>query len=296
MREQLELVRAPLALLGAPTRIPRVAADARRAVESVVSSLGSPAPSAPSLNPALSPLRHLARIDRPMDDVDRSQALGTTVDAVRPGRLLERRAALPRVDRAGPTRGQGDDAGRPAQLAGGGRTSATGSRSCSSTCRPTIPTPVRQLRALHADTSARKAADEAHAAESVLSVLGYAPHLIQRALTRLVASPTAPSTSSSRTRRAHGCGCAVRAARGLSVVPLAEHHALAIGVTWPPAVLLRPAARKMFPESEALAGWIDSGFDDSASCRRPVEVARRARRDLADRTRDHNALNTCVPS
>jgi hypothetical protein len=95
------------------------------------------------------------------------------------------------------------------------------------------PDPIRRLRDIHAATSDRKQSGEAEGARDVMSSLGFVPSPVQRAISRLVASPRAFNLTVSNIPGPRGSlyvrGCPLAAA--YPVVPIADRHALSIGVT-----------------------------------------------------------------
>ena len=265
-REELGLVGSIARLVTSPRRVVDAAGEARRAATSLVNSLGSSAQPAPALNPPLSPLRHLARLARPMEDVVRiKEHFGTTINDVVLAacsggvrRFLEEHEQPVVALRAM----------MPVSLRGADEAAGLGNRiSFLFIDLPTDePEPLRRLRSIHAVTAARKESREAEGGEAVLSALGHAPHVVQRAMTRLVASPRTfnlvvsniPGPPAEMWMR----GC--RLSEAYPVVPLAERHALAIGVTSLPGGVFFGlyADRKMLPDADRIAQRIDEALDE----------------------------------
>jgi WS/DGAT/MGAT family acyltransferase len=232
----------------------------------LVNSFGSTAADAPALNPDLSPYRHLARHARPLDDLLRvKRHLGGTVNDVILAacsggvrRFLEQRgepvvtlrAMVPVSVR------DVDDAG------------AFGNRiSFLFIDLPTDePDPLRRLDRVHDVTSERKASREAEGAEFVLNAVRHAPHAVQRAMARLAASPRTfnlvVSNIPGPSEPMWMCGCRLREA--YPIVPLADRHALAIGVTTigDGAFFGLYADRKMLPDAGAIAESIGEALDE----------------------------------
>lgn len=93
--------------------------------------------------------------------------------------------------------------------------------------------PLVRLMHIHRATSERKRLGDPHGAESALNALGYAPRAIQRAMTGLVAGPRmfnlVVSNIPGPRIPLYLRGCRLRAAS--PVVPLADRHALSVGMT-----------------------------------------------------------------
>jgi WS/DGAT/MGAT family acyltransferase len=275
-REQVELVRKPLGLLASPDRLSAAVDDARRAVESVVSSFGQPAQPTPALNPSLSPLRHLARIPRPMADVVRIKShFGTTInDVVLAACSAGTRSYLQAHGEHSPAlKVMMPVALRSAEDAGG-----LGNRISFLfiDLHADEPDPVRALRAIHHTTTECKRTGDAEAADMVLNALGYAPHVVQRMLTRIFASPRSFNLVVSNIPGPQVPmwmdGCRLREV--YPIVPLAERHALAIGVTSLEDGIFFGlyADRKMMPDATRLARCIDDAIDELlTACDEPAQ-------------------------
>ena len=263
---ELGVGRAIAGLMTSPGRFGEAIASARRAAISVVNSLGSTAADAPALNPPLSPHRHLARLARPVDDLVRvKRDFGATINdvvlAICSGgvrRFLEERGQPAVALRAMV----------PVALRGATDAGALGNRiSFLFIDLPTDePDPSRRLRNIHQVTSERKESREAEGADLVLSAVAHAPHVVQRAMARLAASPRTfnlvvsniPGPSEPMWMR----GCRLREA--YPIVPLADRHALAIGVTTleDRAFFGLYADRKTLPEAGEIAGRIGEALDE----------------------------------
>jgi WS/DGAT/MGAT family acyltransferase len=128
------------------------------------------------------------------------------------------------------------------------------------------PDPLRRLRTVRGVTRECKQRREAEGAELVLNAVSYAPHVVQRAMARLAASPRTfnlvvsniPGPPEPMWMR----GC--RLSEAYPIVPLADRHALAIGFTsLPDGVFFGLYAdRKMLPDVEAVAACIDAALDE----------------------------------
>lgn len=135
---------------------------------------------------------------------------------------------------------------------------------------------LRALEAVHRETADRKSGGVVSGAETVVDALGRTPQAIQRVLARLVASPNTFNLVISNVRGPQVnlwmAGCPLREA--YPIVPLAEQHALAIGVMTcnDQAFFGLYADRKALPDIDALAGHIDAAID-----RLRADTAARAR-------------------
>jgi WS/DGAT/MGAT family acyltransferase len=264
--DELGLGRAMAGLLASPRRFGDVLESARRAASALLNSLGSTAADAPALNPPLSPRRHLARLARPIDDlIHVKRHFGTTINDV----VLAICAGG--VRRFLEERGQPTVALRamvPVALRGATEAGALGNRiSFLFIDLPTDePDPLRRLRRVHGVTSERKESREAEGADLVLSAVAHAPHVVQRAMARLAASPRTfnlvvsniPGPREPMWMR----GCRLREA--YPIVPLADRHALAIGVTTigDGAFFGLYADRKTLPDAKLIAECMGEALDE----------------------------------
>jgi WS/DGAT/MGAT family acyltransferase len=119
------------------------------------------------------------------------------------------------------------------------------------------PDAVRRLRAINEVTAQRKRSGEPLGADTVLKLVAHAPHFLQHATARLVASPRTfnlvVSNIPGPTQPLYMRGC--RLVEAYPVVPLAERHAVSIGVTTIAgrACFGLYADRKALPDVELLA-------------------------------------------
>lgn len=266
LRDELALVRQPVRFLSSPRRI---ADDARRALSSVAGSFAHPAQPTSALNPHLSPLRHVARTARPIDDLARVKAhFGTTINDV----VL--------ATAAGGVRRFLERHGEPAiavkamvPVTMRDATEARGLGNRISFLFVDLPSDepdaVARLRAVQRTMGERKRSGEARGGDLVLNALAHTPHLVQRALTRLVASPRTFNLVVSNIPGPRApmwmLGCRLREA--YPVVPLADRHAVAIGITSleQDAFFGLYADRKMLPDADALADAINEDLDELLS-------------------------------
>jgi diacylglycerol O-acyltransferase / wax synthase len=226
---QLSLVGTAARLVTTPTRL---AAGAQSAARALLSSL-APASPVGALNDPISPYRALSTLSRPLEElraIKRAHrctvndvVLAAACGGVR--RYLERR---------------GEEPGRlkamvPVNVRSDGANGELGNRisfifldlPCGE------PEPGRRLRDIAATTKEAKQADEPAGATTVLDLAAAAPSPIQRAMSRLVASPRTFNVVVSNIPGPQEplwmLGCRLREA--FPVVPLADRHALSVGFT-----------------------------------------------------------------
>lgn len=252
------LARSPRHALGAPFAV------ARRA-RSLAGALLPVAGDSP-LNQPGSPLRHLASLCRPMDDLRAVKvAHGTTVNdvvlAACAGAL--RRWAQRRGDEPAPLKTM-----VPVNVRGDGENGAAGNR-ISFLFLPLpcdVPDALGRLAAVHAQTARRKAGGEAAGTDAVVDALGLLPRPVRRAAAHAFASPRmfnlVVSNIPGPSGKLYLDGCELREA--YPVVPLAGDHALSIGMTTVQgqACFGLYADRMVLPDSDALAGDLDAELDE----------------------------------
>jgi WS/DGAT/MGAT family acyltransferase len=261
--EQLGLLRWPLRAAASPSRaacelagtVPRVA----RALEHSLRA----APESP-LNKPLTPLRRLAWAQRPLDDLRKvRRAYGTTVNDV----LL---AAVAGGMRAFFTR-RGEE---PAPLKAMVPVSVRDDRDVLGNRISFVfaelpceePDPVRRLRRVQATMTRRKRQREPEGADLALKAAQHAPGVVQHAISRIMASPRTfnlvVSNIPGPTQPLYLLGCPLEAA--YPVVPLADRHALSVGMTTvgARACIGVYADREVIPDAGALAGDVDSAISE----------------------------------
>jgi WS/DGAT/MGAT family acyltransferase len=260
-RQELGLAAIPARVIRSPGR---VLGGARRAAYALADAFRPAADS--SLNEPISPLRHLAALERPLDDLRRiRRAFGVTVNDV----LL--------AASAGAVRRLLQDRGEPAiplkamvpvNVRDDGADGELGNRLAfmfvDLPCDE--PDPVRRLMDVHMATSSRKEGGEARGAGAVLGALAYAPRLIQGAFSRAAASPRAYNLVVSNIpgprEPLYLLGCELREA--YPVVPLADGHDLSIGVTTvgERACFGLYVDPESLPDADALARDLDRSIDE----------------------------------
>jgi diacylglycerol O-acyltransferase len=265
MREPLNLIGLPVRVARSPGRVLELAQDAERVARALGHSFGRPAPRS-MLNAPISPLRHLAVANRPLEDFRRiKRRFRTTINdvvlAVASGgvrRFMERRGEEPRRLKTMV----------PVSVREQGSSAELGNRisfvfvelPCDE------PDPVRRLLDVHVVMSDRKASGEPQGGEAVFKAVSYAPHSVQHAVSRMVASPRAfnlvVSNIPGPRLPLYMLGCELEEA--YPVVPLADQHALSIGVTTikDGAFFGVYADRRSLPDAELLAADINASIDE----------------------------------
>ncbi len=254
-----EIVRSPRRIVGLPE-------DLMRAVRALGHSVGAPAP--PSmLNGPISSARHLALLQRPLDDLkriashDSAVTINDVVLAVACGGM--RRFLTSQGER--PIRLK---AMVPVNLRDLDEVGELGNRisflfvdlPCDE------PDPIHRLRTIHAAMSDRKAGGEPQGGDSVLGAVAHAPHLLQHVVSRLMASSRAfnlvVSNIPGPREPLYMLGCALEEV--YPVVPLADRHAISIGLTTigDGAFFGIYADPESLPDVEPLATFIDESIDE----------------------------------
>jgi diacylglycerol O-acyltransferase / wax synthase len=279
----LDLARRPLELAGVAARIAnsprRLAEIADRAGQAVRTVIGSARPATPvePLNVANSPRRHLAQVSRPLDELRGIKtAFGTKLNdvilAASSGamrRLLSRQGETPIALKAMV----------PVNVRDRGDAGELGNRisfifvdlPCDE------PDPARRLLQVHAETSQRKRAGEPQGADDVVRSVSLIPTPLQRPVSRFLASPRAFNLTVSNIpgprERLYMRGCELKEA--YPIVPLADRHALAIGVTNVGESLCFGlySDRESLPEADLLARDLEESIDELVAVSSPREAA-----------------------
>jgi diacylglycerol O-acyltransferase / wax synthase len=261
-RDQLALAGSVAGLLGSPRKL---ASGAQRTAGALVNSL-TPASPLDFLNGPISPYRALATLARPMDEL-RSirRAAGCTVNdvvlAASTGgvrRHLERHGERPaRFKAMVPVNVR--DEGAPEKF--GNRISFI---FVELPCNESGA--EQRLRQVTRATERAKTSEEPAGATTVLDLAAAAPSVVQRALSRLVASPrtfnVVVSNIPGPQQPMWMLGCRLREA--YPIVPLADRHALSIGFTSVDggAFFGIYADRDAGPDAELLARDIGDELDE----------------------------------
>jgi WS/DGAT/MGAT family acyltransferase len=263
--EELDLLRTPVRIMRSPKHLIGAAADARKAALALAHSFSGPAPRS-VFNPPSSPLRHLAVAQRPLADLKRVKSrFGTTVNdvvlaassgAVR--RFLQQRGEVPvRLKTMVPVnlRENGSE-----EEFGNNISFLFVELPCDE------PDPIRRLLDIHMTMSERKRSGEPKGGQAVLKAVSYAPHQVQRLVSKLVSSPRTfnlvVSNIPGPREPLYMRGCELQEA--YPVVPLAERHAVSIGVTTikDGAFFGVYADRESLPDAELLARDIDAAVEE----------------------------------
>jgi diacylglycerol O-acyltransferase / wax synthase len=260
-REQLGLLRHPLALARSPLAIPAFGLRTARALAGAVLPV---APSSP-LNEPGSPDRHLATARRPLDELRAiKNAHGVTVNDVLLAavagalrRHAQRAEERPRDLKAMvPVNVRADDGGRF-----GNRISFMFVE-----LPAAVADPLLRLRLIGEATSARKQSGVPEDADSALKTLSYAPRTVQRVAAHALASPRVYNLVVSNIpgprmpMYLRGC----RLHEAYPVVPLSAGHGLSVGMTTigDHACFGLYADPDTLPESDALARDLDDALDE----------------------------------
>ncbi len=237
MRGVGDLLGAPLGAvrdtLGAATSPARAARQAAAGTTRIVRALSHSLGIAPAsaLNGELSPLRHLVSAQRPFCDIQAvKRRHGTTVNDVmlaavagavraylirRGERPVALKAMVPVSLRS------------PEDVLGNHLSFVFAELPCDE------PDPLRRLRIVHRTMSQRKSDGEPEGADLALRAAALTLPAVQHALSRLIASPRTfnlvVSNIPGPTAPLYMLGCPLQAT--YPVVPLAESHALSIGMT-----------------------------------------------------------------
>lgn len=262
-RRQLRLASIP-ARFASPNGALELAERAERAARAVLDA-ARPARDS-SLNPPISSLRHLGRLSRPVDDLVRIKSgFGVKLNDVMLAACAGGVRDLMRENGERPTRLK---TMVPVSVRGSESAGDLGNRI--SFMFVDLPCderdPVRRLREVHLATSERKRRGEAQGADDVVRLLGLVPGPVQHLASRLLASPRAFNLTISNIpgprEPLYMCGCPLTQA--YPVVPMADRHALSIGITTvgEGAYFGLYADPEALPQGDRLAAAIDSSIDE----------------------------------
>jgi diacylglycerol O-acyltransferase len=273
-RGQLALAGTAAGALGSPRKL---AAGAQRAAGALANSL-TPASPLGVLNAPISPYRALATVARPMDELrDIKRAYGCTINdvvlAASTGgvrRHLERHGERPARFKAMV----------PVNVRDEGVAGEFGNRISFIFVELPCAEPGAEERLRHVASAigAAKASGEPAGATTILDLAAAAPSVVQRAMSRLVASPRTFNVVVSNIPGPQlpvwMLGCRLREA--YPIVPLADQHALSIGFTSVDggAFFGIYADRDAGPDAEHLARDIGDELDELQKIA-PVRTRRR---------------------
>jgi diacylglycerol O-acyltransferase / wax synthase len=275
-REQLGLARLSARALSSPGRAIEAAGRARRAAVALADA-ARPAVPLPRLNPRISPQRRLGMLLRPIDDLLQiKRSFGVKLNDV----LL----AVCTTGVRNYLRDSGDDPVRPKAMVpvsvrdddAGAFGNAISFMFVDLPCDE--PDADRRLREIHGATAARKDRGGPAGASDVIRSIGLVPSPVRSLVSRLIASPrtfnlvVSNIPGPSETLYMRGC----RLAEAYPVVPIADRHALSIGMTSVGEVACFGlyADRESMPDVDALTTQIDGAIDEL------LELTPRARPSL----------------
>ena len=249
---------SPRRLLGLPVDAVRLSATVARSV----------LPIAPPtmLNQHGSPLRHLAVTRRPLDDLrEVKRRFGATVNdvvlAASAGAL--RRYMLEHGDDPVPLKTM-----VPVSVRADDEDGEFGNRisfmfielPCDE------PNPARRLEEVHAATAERKELGDPEQSDTVLQAASHLPRVVQKLMSRAVASPLLFNlvVSNIPGPRSAMYMCGHELEEAYPIVPLADSHALSIGVTTvkDDACFGLYADRKTLPDADTLAEHMEAEIDE----------------------------------
>ena len=284
-REQLGLLRYPLAVARSPMALPALGLRTARALA------GAVLPVAPSsrLNEPGSPDRHLATARRPLDELRAIRTahkvtvndvlLAAVAGALR--RHAHRAEERPRDLKAMVPVNVRDDAG--GEL--GNRITFMFVELPAS-----VPDPFVRLRLIGDATRSRKESGVPEDADTALKALAYAPRQVQKAAAHALASPRVYNLVVSNIPgprvAMYMAGCRLHEA--YPVVPLSARHALSVGMTTigDHACFGLYADPETLPDSDALARDLDAALDElRATIDEPWPTSPRPRSGSATRFR-----------
>lgn len=259
LEEQLGLLRWPLRAIQSPSRaVTGLASTVPRVAKALTHSFGA-APESP-LNTPTSPSRRLVWAERPFEDLRKiKRAHGTSVNdvllAVVAGGM--RRFIAERGWQPGPLKAMVPVNVRSDSDVLGNRVSFVFAE---------LPceeqNPVRRLHRVASTMTQRKRDREFEGADLALKAAALTPTVVQRAIAKMVASPRTfnliVSNIPGPAEQLYMKGCPLQAA--YPVVPLADHHALSIGMTsvCDRACLGVYADGEAIPDAQRLAQDIDA--------------------------------------
>jgi diacylglycerol O-acyltransferase len=264
-RDQLDLVSLPARLARSPQRAIKLVERAGRAAGALLDA-ARPTALDPALNPPISPGRHLGLLARPLDELVRIKdqfgvKLNDAVLAVSAGAvrrfLSERGQRPPELKTMVPVNvreGNGD----------GSLGNRISFMFVDLPCDE--PDPVRRLRLVHEATSLRKRSGVPEGADAIMRAMKLAPTPLRGLVSRFIASPRTfnlvVSNIPGPREPLYMRGC--RLVEAYPIVPLADRHALAIGMTsvGDGAFFGLYADREMLPDVDELASYLDSSVDE----------------------------------
>ena len=265
LQPALELARLPMRLAGHPKHVLGLAGKGLQLVRAAARSV-EPAATTTVFNEPNSPRRHLASVQRPLEDLKRIKrrfdaTINDVVLAVAAGGV---RSFLV---------GQGETpvslkAMVPVSMRVARKTGELGNQisfvfvglPCDE------PDPMRRLNNVRGAMSDRKRRGEPEGAGALLKLLGYAPRTVQHAISRLMASQRTFNLTVSNipgpADPLYMLGCELEEV--YPVVPISDDHAVSIGLTTVKdrAFFGVYADRQSLPDADLLARGIGESIDE----------------------------------
>jgi WS/DGAT/MGAT family acyltransferase len=250
-------------LLTSPGKIVSLAGDGHRAALGLVSSLRPAHPVSP-FNEPISGRRHLALVRRSLEELKQiKESFGVTINDVVLASaasgirtLFEARGQYPaRLKTMVPV-----NVRAPGERLGNRISFMFVDLPCDE------PDPVRRLRVIHGDTTTRKREGEPQGIDRMLRAVTYVPKQLQDVVSHIVASPRTFNLTVSNipgpADPMYMLGCELEEA--YPVVPLADRHALSIGVTTirDRACFGLYADPGRLPDADLLAEAVDDSIDE----------------------------------
>jgi diacylglycerol O-acyltransferase len=258
-------------LAGIPARLVRsrgglgeLVEQGRSAARALSHAMRPTEPRAP-LNQSITPARHLARFRRPLADLKRiGKATGATVNDVL---LAATAGGMRRFVRARDLEPVPLKTMVPVNVRNGGADELGNRISFVFVDLPCDePDPVGRLEAVHLRMSERKEAGDPEGADFAMQAVRYVPRTLQRVVSRLIASPRTFNLTVSNIPgprdSMYMLGC--RLEEAYPVVPIADQHALSIGMTTvrDEACFGFYADREALPDADRLAAAVDASVDE----------------------------------
>jgi WS/DGAT/MGAT family acyltransferase len=265
LEEAFELARLPTQLFGHPKRIFGLAGKGLQLARAAARS-AEPAASSMVFNEPNSPRRHLASVQRPLEDLKRIKrrfdaSINDVVLAVASGGVrsfLVKQGETPvRLKAMVPVSMRGTD--KMGEL-GNQISFIFVGLPCDE------PDPARRLRDVRGAMSDRKQRGEPEGAGAMLKLLGYAPRSLQHFVSRMMASQRTFNLTVSNIpgprEPLYMLGCELEEV--YPVVPISDDHAVSIGLTTikDRAFFGIYADRRSLPDADLLARGIGESIDE----------------------------------
>jgi WS/DGAT/MGAT family acyltransferase len=265
LEEGLDVVRLPTGLVRHPKRVLGLAGKGLQLFRATARSL-EPAASSMAFNEPNSPRRHLASVQRPLEDLKRIKrrfdaTINDVVLAVASGGV---RSFLV---------GQGETPVRlkamvPVSMRKRNKAGELGNQIsfifAGLPCDE--PDPARRLQNVKGTMSDRKQRGEPEGAGAMLKLLGYAPRTLQHMISRMMASQRTFNLTVSNIpgpqEPVYMLGCELQEV--YPVVPISDDHAVSIGLTTikDRAFFGIYADRRSLPDADLLARGIEESIDE----------------------------------